>query len=95
VRRSSNITESGEAKLSIRKLTDFLDCTSWKDCGKFAYDEVSFVAIWPWGAVEDHEAPGYIKNKMLSNRKDYRKEGKVCGSVLLYCLEVVVVLIYS
>lgn len=57
-----------EAKLSI---TDFLNWTSWKDCGKCAYDEAYFVAIWPWGAVEDHETPGCIKNEMLSNRKGY------------------------
>ena len=61
----------GEAKLAIRKLIDFLNWTTWKDCGKCAYDEVCFVAIWPWGAVEDHMNPGCVKNEMLSDRRGY------------------------
>ncbi|KAF7860811.1 hypothetical protein EAF04_008329 [Stromatinia cepivora] len=33
----------------IKGLIDDLDWTTWLECGKCAYDEVCFVAIWPWG----------------------------------------------
>lgn len=58
-------------KSLIRELITFLDWSTWLECGKCAYDEVCFVAIWPWGRVEDHEQPGCVKNDDVFDRKGY------------------------
>ncbi|TAQ83143.1 hypothetical protein B7494_g8533 [Chlorociboria aeruginascens] len=41
----------------IQSLITWLDWTSWKSCGSCRYDEVCFVAMWPFGGVEDHFHP--------------------------------------
>jgi hypothetical protein len=60
-----------KAKNEIKALIEYLDWSTWKRCGKCAYDEVCFVAIWPWGGVEDHFAPGCVKNDHLASRRGY------------------------
>jgi len=60
-----------ESKSALKKLVDHLHWTTWSECGKCAYDEVCFVAIWPWGAVEDHEHPRCMKDDLLSSRYGY------------------------
>jgi len=59
-----------EAKLRLRDLIRILDWTAWLECGKCAYDEVCFVAMWPMGQVEDHEHPGCRK------REELREDGR-------------------
>lgn len=59
----------------IEGLIDELDWTTWLECGKCAYDQVCFVAIWPWGGVEDHVSPGCIKKDDLGNRRGYWEYG--------------------
>jgi hypothetical protein len=59
------------AKSLLGKLISFLGWTTWLECGKCAYDEVCFVAIWPWGKVEDHENPGCVKNDDVWDRRGY------------------------
>ncbi|KAG4435314.1 hypothetical protein IFR05_009203 [Cadophora sp. M221] len=57
--------------LAIQELIGYLDWSTWLECGKCAYDEVCYVAIWPWGSVEDHEQPGCVKSDDLSGRRGY------------------------
>jgi hypothetical protein len=45
------------AQLLIQQLTYYLDWTTWVKCGGCAYDEVCYVAVWPWGSPEDHYHP--------------------------------------
>lgn len=59
------------AKSSIGKLIGYLGWSTWLECGKCAYDEVCFVAIWPWGNVEDHKHPGCVKNDDVWDRRGY------------------------
>lgn len=59
------------AKKKIAGLIEYLDWSDWKSCGKCAYDEVCFVAIWPWGGVEDHLSPGCVKNDQMAGRIGY------------------------
>jgi hypothetical protein len=50
-----------EAKVVVEDLMVYLDWSTWHQCGKCAVDEICFVAMWPFGGVEDHEHPGCIK----------------------------------
>jgi hypothetical protein len=60
-----------EVKGKLQELIRYLDWSTWKRCGKCEYDEVCFVAIWPWGGVEDHFAPRCTKNGDLGSRWGY------------------------
>lgn len=60
-----------ESKSALKSLIDYLDWTTWKECGKCGYDEICFVAIWPWGSMEDHEQPSCLKDEVLSRRQGY------------------------
>lgn len=41
----------------IRDLNEWLDWPDWKFCGTCAYDEVCFIAMFPFGTAEDHFHP--------------------------------------
>jgi hypothetical protein len=62
-----------ESKSALNILIKYLGWTTWRECGKCAYDEVCFVAIWPWGSTEDHEDPRCMKEDLLSTRHGYWK----------------------
>ncbi|KAJ8061319.1 hypothetical protein OCU04_010382 [Sclerotinia nivalis] len=64
-----------KGKKLIEGLIDDLDWTTWLECGKCAYDEVCFVAIWPWGGLEDHVSPGCIKRDEMGDRRGYWEYG--------------------
>jgi hypothetical protein len=55
-----------EAKVAVEELMEYLDWSTWHECGKCAVDEICFVAMWPFGGVEDHEHPGCIKSGGIS-----------------------------
>jgi hypothetical protein len=57
-----------ESKSALKALVDYLNWTTWKECGRCAHDEVCFVAIWPWGSAEDHKKPSCVKDKVFSAR---------------------------
>jgi hypothetical protein len=63
----------GESKLALKMLMKYLGWTTWRECGKCDYDEVCFVAIWPWGASQDHEHPSCMKEDLLITRHGYWK----------------------
>ncbi|CAI4213994.1 unnamed protein product [Parascedosporium putredinis] len=52
------------ARSIMRTLKRDLDWTAWKKCGACNVNEVCFVAIWPFGLVEDHYAPSSTKNHL-------------------------------
>lgn len=62
---------AGEPNPAIQELIKYLDWSTWLECGKCGYDEVCFVAIWPWGGVEDHKTPGCRENDDLAGRNGY------------------------
>jgi hypothetical protein len=72
-------TETGSAlmksKSALHSLIDYLVWTKWKECGKCGYDEICFVAIWPWGSMEDHEHPSCMKDEVLWKRSGYWNMG--------------------
>jgi hypothetical protein len=51
-----------EAKVVVEELMVYLDWSTWHECGKCSVDEICFIAMWPFGGIEDHEHPGCIKS---------------------------------
>lgn len=45
----------------IDGLADYLQWTTWKECGSCADEEVCFVPIWPMGSLENHRNPQCVK----------------------------------
>ncbi|TVY38077.1 Uncharacterized protein LOCC1_G006606, partial [Lachnellula occidentalis] len=60
-----------DPKLRVKKLLSYLDWSTWLECGKCDYDEVCFLAIWPWGSPEDHHHPRCLNNDDISDRHGY------------------------
>lgn len=59
------------AKGIVQVLMEYLDWATWKECGKCGVNEVCFVAIWPWGGIEDHEKPSCVEVGKTRGRKGY------------------------
>lgn len=68
---TTNSSALDKSKSALKALVDYLNWTTWKECGKCAYDEICFVAIWPWGSMEDHEHPSCMKKDVLLTRGGY------------------------
>ncbi|KUJ06937.1 uncharacterized protein LY89DRAFT_712269 [Mollisia scopiformis] len=88
--RTILLSESTEAvekvNQAVNDLIEYLDWPVWLECGKCAWDEVCFVAIWPWGAPEDHEKPGCRGFDDLRSRRGYWDFGVYeIGFGLLIC----------
>jgi hypothetical protein len=72
----SNTTATLDAaKEQINDLTSYLDWTTWLECGKCAYDEVCFVAFWPFGSVKEHEQPSCVPRDEVANKWGYWEGG--------------------
>ncbi|QSZ30399.1 hypothetical protein DSL72_004922 [Monilinia vaccinii-corymbosi] len=69
------VLKKGEEKQLIQALINQLDWTTWLECGKCAFDEVCYVATWPWGRSEDHTSPGCIKWDDIGDRRGYWDPG--------------------
>lgn len=51
-----------------QELIDWLDWSTWKSCGQCPYDQVCFVAFFPFGTREDHFNPRCQNETELGNR---------------------------
>ncbi|KAI1002262.1 hypothetical protein K3495_g5935 [Podosphaera aphanis] len=60
-----------QAKLSVKKLMDWLGWTTWLECGKCELNEYCLVPIWPFGAKEDHEKPRCTSTLLAFTRTGY------------------------
>ena len=60
-----------QSKQTLKRLIKYLNWTTWKECGKCGYDEICFVAIWPWGSQEDHDHPSCMPASVLDQRSGY------------------------
>ena len=58
-------------KTPVKKLLSYLDWSTWLECGRCAYDEVCFLAVWPWGSPEDHYHPRCLGRGEVSSRRGY------------------------
>jgi hypothetical protein len=63
-----------EAKQELEQLMNWLDWSSWKRCTPCAYDEVCFIPMWPFGALEDREQPRCRNASALQGRWGYWDE---------------------
>ncbi|KAF2501631.1 hypothetical protein BU16DRAFT_427655, partial [Lophium mytilinum] len=70
---SSALAAAGlvSAVSALDGLVDYLQWTSWKQCRGCGDDEVCFVPIWPFGAIEDHKRPRCLDADMLGHRMGY------------------------
>lgn len=55
----------------LTRLVDHLQWPVWKRCGGCKASEICFVAMWPWGSVEDHERPGCRNVSRLVQLEDW------------------------
>lgn len=46
-----------QLQLKVSSLNAWLSWAEWLKCGRCSYDEICYVAIWPWGSKEDHFKP--------------------------------------
>lgn len=53
---------------AIQELMQYLDWSTFKECGKCALDEVCYTAAWPFGGSEDHDSPSCRKFAELQER---------------------------
>jgi hypothetical protein len=54
-----------KANLEIEELMKFLNWSTWLECERCSIDQVCYVAIWPWGTLEDHLHPRCKKNSEI------------------------------
>ncbi|KAF3065123.1 hypothetical protein GL218_01758 [Daldinia childiae] len=59
------------AKQIIHDLMGILRWSEWKECGPCQADELCFVAMWPFGNVEDHYNPSCLNYSAVIGRHDY------------------------
>lgn len=57
-----------EAVQLLQDLVDWLDWSSFKRCPPCGYDEVCFVAAWPFGEPRDHFRPSCLNNTQMRKR---------------------------
>jgi hypothetical protein len=60
-----------DPKLPVKELLSYLDWSTWLECGRCAYDEVCFLAVWPRGSLEDHYHPRCLQRDEVSSRRGY------------------------
>ena len=65
----------------IRELMDWLGWSTWTSCGQCSVDQVCFVAIWPFGDVEDHFSPSCLNNTSIQGRRGYWWDHLQCRDV--------------
>ncbi|KAH9899006.1 hypothetical protein F4778DRAFT_181677 [Xylariomycetidae sp. FL2044] len=69
--RDANDESLAVAQDVIRGLMGELSWSKWKECGRCGTDEMCFVAMWPFGAVEDHYAPSCLNYTAVAGRRGY------------------------
>jgi len=63
--------EFGSTENSIELISDlitWLDWSNWKECGQCAYNEVCFIAMFPFGNAEDHYNPQCLNMTAINSR---------------------------
>jgi hypothetical protein len=60
-----------QAKGQIGELIEWLDWSTWLECGKCSYEKICFVAIWPFGSVENHQRPECLNYTEIRGRQGH------------------------
>lgn len=55
----------------IDQLVEYLQWTTWKECGTCEDEKVCFIPIWPMGSHEDHANPRCLGEGEASSRSGY------------------------
>ncbi|KAI2612451.1 uncharacterized protein GGS25DRAFT_475424 [Hypoxylon fragiforme] len=64
-------TALSATKQLFGSLMETLRWAEWKDCGPCRSDEVCFIAMWPFGNVEDHDNPSCLNYSIVRDRNNY------------------------
>lgn len=56
---------------AVHELVEYLQWTSWKECGTCADEEICYIPIWPMGTIEDHASPRCRNKETAGNRFGY------------------------
>jgi len=64
---SLEVKPSSTPQELIQRLNEWLDWPDWKLCGKCEDNEVCFIAMFPFGTVEDHYFPRCANESDISN----------------------------
>jgi hypothetical protein len=59
------------ARTVVWDLMVWLEWAEWRTCGTCESDQVCFVAIWPYGDVEDHFSPSCLNKTQMQGRHGY------------------------
>jgi len=84
---SSRLHMHDQAVEMIDGLVEYLQWTTWKDCGGCRDEQVCFIPIWPMGTHEDHAHP-QCKSKEQVGGGGYwgfrrRRQGPIRGEIQL------------
>ncbi|KAM0807888.1 hypothetical protein AB5N19_08229 [Seiridium cardinale] len=60
-----------EALSLVHGLMAQLGWSKWKECGACKVDEICFIAMWPFGNVEDHYNPSCLNASTAAGRNTY------------------------
>ena len=76
-RESTSLAEAvRKGREIVRTLKKDLDWTAWKKCSACKVNEICFVAIWPFGLIEDHYTPSCMNRTTLAGRAGFRMPGE-------------------
>ncbi|KAL6709428.1 hypothetical protein ACN47E_001363 [Coniothyrium glycines] len=68
---STPLAYASHAAALADELFEYLNWSTWKECGTCADDEVCYVPIWPMGSHEDHAHPRCRGEEDASSRRGY------------------------
>jgi hypothetical protein len=71
-----------EGKKELEELMGWLDWSLWEKCTPCAYDEVCFIPMWPFGALEDRKQPQCRNASALQGRWGYWDDWRLLESVM-------------
>ncbi|EXJ79457.1 hypothetical protein A1O3_08959 [Capronia epimyces CBS 606.96] len=60
-----------DSMTNLRSLVEYLAWTGWERCPECPLDQVCFIPMWPFGAVEDRQSPQCRNATELNGRSGY------------------------
>ncbi|PKS06175.1 hypothetical protein jhhlp_007492 [Lomentospora prolificans] len=72
----SRVDALERARGIMRSLKRDLDWAAWKKCAGCKVNEICFVAMWPFGLVQDHYTPSCMNSTRLAERHGFGRRGE-------------------
>ncbi|KZT25321.1 hypothetical protein NEOLEDRAFT_1065347 [Neolentinus lepideus HHB14362 ss-1] len=68
---ASEETSYEAAVEKVKELIEYLDWTTWKECGACDPDKLCMLPIWPFGSLEDFMHPTCMNATQMTGRRGY------------------------